>query len=194
MAAYWESVVQISTPDGKGSGVFISPTEVLTAAHVVAPTGPSFAVSDIRVIIRYRGEDAVIRALAVHPRWTNGARAGSDIALLRVEPVADLGLGTQMNVPAPGASVMVSGIGFVAATDVVEQPAGTVLCESGTDGFNLLRSDDLAPTPGLSGGPLYTSTGGVVVVGLMTRISTTGLVGLPLLDVSLGRVRALLPP
>lgn len=195
MREYWESAVQILTPDGmKGSGVFVAEDLVLTAAHVVAPGGGvGFAASAIRVVVRYLLRDAQVLKVAVHPRWVEGARAGADMALLHVERLGELGLEVALGIPKADETIELEGIGFVAASDEVKQPRGAVSCEADENGVQLLRSVALAPEPGLSGGALYTiDSEQPLVVGIMTRQGLTQYVGLPLLDGTFSMLRRLL--
>jgi len=191
MRDFWESVVEIETPDGfQGSGVFIAEDAILTAGHVVAPAGVVFEPSAIAVIVRYLVQEASVLDVVVHPRWIAGARAGADMALLKVEPIHELGLGILLDTPAPAQSLALAGIGFLADTGDVKQPRGEVSCEASRNGFHLLRSDDLKPESGLSGGPLYTMVGEQAqVVGIMTRTGASRFVGLPLLNATFGRLQ-----
>jgi hypothetical protein len=195
MREYWESAVQILTPDGmKGSGVFVAEDIVLTAAHVVAPGGGAgFAAGAIRVIVRYLQRDVQVLKLAVHPRWTEGARAGADMALLQVERLDELGLRVALGIPKPDQSIELEGIGFIAISDEMKQPRGEVQCEVDDSGVQLLRSEALAPEPGLSGGALYTvESEQPQVVGIMTRQGLTQYIGLPLLNETFSMLRQML--
>jgi hypothetical protein len=191
MSGWWESLVQLRRSDTKkGSGVFISSTEILTAAHVVTRGSAAVALDDLTVDVRYRSVLAVPRAIAVLSTWSPGATE-SDIALVRVDAQPDLGLLPIFGHPPPSERAMLEGAGFEAATDRVHVASGNVECRVTTSGERLLYTDDFAPVPGMSGGPLCAGLpSGVRVAGVLTRRSGSGFVGLSLVTSLLDELRA----
>jgi hypothetical protein len=190
---WWDSLVQIRRDDSeKGSGVFISSTEVLTAAHVVTKNGQPLSVSDLTLDIRYQSVLAVPVAIAVLPAWTTSGSTGSDIALVQVEHRADLGLKTVFGVPAPSASTMLEGVGFEAQNDSERTVSGSVECRIGPAGEPFLYTADFAPVGGMSGGPLCAGlTSGIHVAGILIRASSTGLIGLSVTASVLAQLRSM---
>jgi hypothetical protein len=191
MSGWWESLVQLrQNGSKKGSGVFISSSEILTAAHVVTTAGVPVALEGLTVEIRYRSVFAVPRAIAVLSTWAPGATA-SDIALVRVDPHPDLGVPPIFGHPPPSERAMLEGAGFEAAHDGVRMPSGNVECRVTIAGERLLYTDDFAPLPGMSGGPLCAGLpSGVRVAGVLTRRSASGFVGVSLVTSLLDELRA----
>lgn len=191
MSGWWESLVQLRRNDPKkGSGVFISSTEILTAAHVVTRGSVPLSLDELTVDVRYREVLAVPRAIAVLSSWEPGATA-SDIALVRVDTHSDLGLHPIFGHPPPSARTMLEAAGFEAAHDDVRVESGSVECRVTTSGERLLYTDDFAPALGMSGGPLWAGLPtGVRVAGVLTRRSGTGFVGLSLVSSLLDELRA----
>ena len=191
MSDWWESLVQIRRGDlKKGSGVFVSPTEILTAAHVVTQGSAALSLDDLTLDIRFRSTLAIPRAVALLPSWAPGA-TGSDVALVRVDAHADLGLSPAFGLPPPSGSAMLEGVGFEADGDQLLTPSGNVECRVTTDGERLLFSDDFTPQGGMSGGPLVAALAtGVHVAGILTRTSTSGFVGLSVVASVLDELRA----
>jgi len=191
MSGWWESLVQFRRSDSKkGSGVFISSTEILTAAHVVTKGSFPVALDGLTVDVRYRSVLLVPRAIAVLSSWSPGATA-SDIALVRVDALFDLGLSPIFGHPPPSERAMLEGAGFEAAHDRIRVPSGNVECRVTTAGERLLYTDDFAPVPGMSGGPLCAGlASGVRVAGVLTRRSGSGFVGLSLVASLLEELRA----
>jgi hypothetical protein len=191
MSDWWESLVQIRRPDHKkGSGVFISSTEILTAAHVVTQGSAALALDDLTLDIRFRSTLAVPRAVAILATWGPGA-TGSDVALVRVDAHPDLGLSLEFGLPPPSGSAMLEGVGFEAERDDLRAPSGNVECRVTTEGERLLFSDDFAPEGGMSGGPLIAGLAtGVHVAGILTRASSSGFVGLSVVASVLDELRS----
>jgi hypothetical protein len=191
MSGWWESLVQLRRSDGKkGSGVFISSTEILTAAHVVTRGSAPMALDELMVDVRYRSVLAAPRAVAVLATWSPGTTA-SDIALVRVDALFDLGLAPIFGHPPPSERTMLEGAGFDAVSEGLRMPSGNVECRVTMAGERLLYTDDFAPAPGMSGGPLCAGlANGVRVAGVLTRRSGSGFVGLSLVASLLDELRA----
>ena len=191
MSAWWESLVQIRRADSKkGSGVFITPTEILTAAHVVTDATGALPLDDLTIDVRFRSRLVAPRAVALLATWAPTVVA-TDIALVRVDPQPDLGLVPTFGHPLPEASVMLEGAGFEAQTDRLRTPSGNVECRMTTDGERLLFTDDFTPEAGMSGGPLVAALSSTVnVAGILTRTSTSGFVGLSAVASVLAELRA----
>jgi hypothetical protein len=190
--SWWNSLVQIRRTDSeKGSGVFVSPTEVLTAAHVVTRNGQVLDVSELTLDVRYQSVLAVPLAVSVLSTWTATGTTASDIALIKVEAHADLGLPTVFGLPGPSASTMLEGVGFEAQQDTEQVLSGNVQCRLTPGAERLLYTEDFAPIPGMSGGPVCVPlTGAVQVAGILIRESSSGLIGLSITAPVLARLRA----
>lgn len=195
MTDWWRSFVQIRRADGeKGSGALISPTEVLTAAHVVAPDGVAAAPGDVTVDIRYEHTTATARSLALLPDWESNASIGSDLALIRIDAAGGTGLQIRCGFPDVKVQARLSASGFVAQTDVKRDVQGNLVCRKAPDGSHYLYARDFRPEHGMSGGPIYGGLdGGVRLVGALTRASDSGLVGLSILASVLDELRRKLP-
>jgi hypothetical protein len=190
--SWWESLVQIRRNDlEKGSGVFISETEVLTAAHVVTQDGAPLPLAKLTMDIRYQSLLAVPVAVAVLPSWITSGLTASDIALVRVEARSGLGLPTVFGVPAPSASAMLESVGFEAQNDTEQRLSSSVQCRVGPAGERLLYSKDFAPIGGMSGGPVYVGlASGIHVAGILIRESGSGLIGLSVTASVLAQLRS----
>ena len=191
--SWWDSLVQIRRADAKkGTGVFISTSEVLTAAHVLTGTGGTVPIDDLTLDIRYQSLLAVPTALALLPGWTTSGSTGSDIALVRVEARPDLGLPTVIAHPRLSKKAMVEGAGFDADNDEETMLSGNVECRGGPAGERFLYSTDFAPVPGMSGGPICAAlSSGVHVAGILIRASSTGLIGLSITSKTLADLRSM---
>jgi hypothetical protein len=192
MTNWFDSLVQIRLTNGeKGSGIFISPTEVLTAAHVVAATGVSSALGELVVDIRFQSRLATARRIGVLPAWIASRTTGSDVALIGVDAEQELGIRPLFGVPAAHASAMLEGHGFVAQTDAEQTLSGSVRSSPPTPEEPFLFSEDISPLPGMSGGPLLTSINGAVrVAGILTQRAENHFVGLAMLESVIATLRA----
>jgi len=172
-------IVQVKTPDSHGSGAFIAPDLVVTAAHVIHPRDrpEPFPPRRLTIILRDGTELGVIARLC-HERWTESFHATADMAVVRVdEPRPGLVLGLVPNPLARKRKVIITGF--------FEGPrAGTVTRVSGASGRDILSSDDLAFHPGVSGAPVVDISGRAL--GVATRSPDAALagsfVGIPFLD------------
>jgi hypothetical protein len=191
--SWWESLVQIRRADArKGTGVFISTTEVLTAAHVLTGAGGSVPIDDLTLDIRYQSLLAAPTALALLPAWTTSRSTGSDIALVRVEARPNLGLPTVIDHPPLSKKVMAEGAGFDANNDEETMLTGNVECRQGPRGERFLYSTDFAPVAGMSGGPICAALStGIHVAGILIRSSSTGLIGLSITGKMLAKLRSM---
>ena len=153
-------VVQISTPQGLGSGVvFDSSGDVVTNAHVVAGGGP-FQVTDprghtyqARLVGAFAPDDlAVVRAQGAHLRSATFASSGT----LQVGDIV-LAIGNPLGLRSSVTEGIVSALGRT-----VDEPTGAVLP-------NVIQTS--APiNPGNSGGALVDLRG--EVVGIPTLAAT----------------------
>jgi V8-like Glu-specific endopeptidase len=172
-------IVQVKTPDSHGSGGFVAPDLVVTAAHVIHPRDQSapFAARRLKVILRSGVELGVV-AVVCHERWTAAFHATADIAVVRVdEPRPELVLAVVPNPLAKRRKVTITGF--------FEGPrTGTVTRMGGQLGRDILASDDLAFHEGVSGAPVTDASGNAL--GVATRspqVATAGaFVGIPFLD------------
>ncbi len=189
--SWWESLVQVRCADGeKGTGTLISPTEILTAAHVVSRNGQTFEPGELTLDLRFLSRVAVALGVSVLPAWAASGGASNDIALIKVEPEANLGVAPVFGVPALNGSAMLEGYGFEAQNDTEQRLSGNVSCSAGPGGQPLLFTHDFAPIPGMSGGPVCVGLpSGVHVAGILIRQSSSGLVGLSVTAAVLARLR-----
>jgi hypothetical protein len=172
-------IVQVKTPDSHGSGGFVAPDLVVTAAHVIHPRDQSapFAARRLKVILRNGVELAVVARLC-HERWAAAFHATADIAVVRVaEPRPELVLGVVPNPQLKRRRVTITGF--------FEGPrTGTVTRMTGQLGRDILASDDLVFHDGVSGAPVTDATG--KALGVATRSPTAAtagaFVGIPFLD------------
>jgi S1-C subfamily serine protease len=191
MTNWFDSLVQIQLGSRKGSGLFISATEVLTAAHVVAPNGSPALVSDLSLDIRYLSRLATPRRIAVLPAWTQNKTSGSDVALVQVDEEHELGVRPVFGVPMVHGSVMLEGHGFIAANDEQQTVSGQVSFEPPSPEEPFLFCADFSPIPGMSGGPLVTAIGGAVrTAGVLVQRSDNNFIGLAMLQSVLAALRA----
>ena len=194
--SWWESLVQVRRKDSKkGSGIFISETHILTAAHVVTDShGLPLPPAHLTLDVRYRAALVVATGVAVLPSWTSQGTTTSDIALVRVDANAGLGVNSAFDVPPASASVMLEGVGFEAHNDTRLIMSGNVEHRLGALGESLLYSPDILPVGGMSGGPLCAGLAtGVHVAGILIRTSGGGqsaLIGLPVTLSVLAALRA----
>ncbi|HEY5373608.1 MAG TPA: serine protease [Polyangiaceae bacterium] len=189
--SWFDSLVQIQLGIMKGSGLFISPTEVLTAAHVVAPNGTIPSMSELTLDIRFQSRSATPRSVALLPAWVETRTSGSDIALVQVDSEDGLGVLPVFGVPAVNASTMLEGHGFIAATDEQQTLAGHVSFQPPSADEPFLFSADFSPIPGMSGGPLVTALGGAVrTAGILAQRSDNHFIGLAALQSVLALLRA----
>jgi hypothetical protein len=150
---------------------------------------------ELTIDMRYRAQLAVPVRIAVLQSWTTTGTTSSDVALVRVEPSADPGLSPVFGMPPDSESLILQAAVFDAQTDALDFATGNVECRVTSSGERLLYSQDFAPEPGMSGGPLCIGTpAGVGVAGILTRRSSSGLVGLSLEASILAQLRSLLHP
>jgi V8-like Glu-specific endopeptidase len=172
-------IVQVKTPDSHGSGGFVAPDLVVTAAHVIHPRDQvePFAAHRLSVILRNGTELAVVARLC-HERWTASFHATADIAVVRVgERRPDLVLGVA---PIPLAKKR-----KVTITGFLEAPrTGTVIRIGGQHGRDILQSDDLAFHEGVSGAPVTDASGRALGVATRSPLAAMAgaFVGIPFLD------------
>jgi hypothetical protein len=172
-------IVQVKTPDSHGSGGFVAPDLVVTAAHVIHPRDQPepFAARRLKVILRSGLELGVVARLC-HERWTASFHATADIAVVRVgEPRPELVLALIPNPVVRRRKVTITGF--------FEGPrTGTVTRVGGQNGRDILQSDDLVFHEGVSGAPVTDASGRAL--GIATRSPQAAIegafVGIPFLD------------
>ena len=190
MTQWFNSLAVIKRGTRRGSGLMISPTELLTAAHVVAPDGTGKA-SALRITLFGSSRTVTPRRVAVLQAWSAAKATGSDIALVQVAPLADLGIAPVFGVPADHASATLEGHGFPDSTTREESMRGLVSFDPRSADEPFLFSSDITPLPGMSGGPLVAGIGGAVrVAGILAQRSNNDFIGLALLESVLETLRS----
>lgn len=172
-------IVQVRTPDSHGSGGFIAPDLVVTAAHVIHPRDQPlpYAARRLTVILRNGNELAVVARLC-HERWTASFHATADIAVVRVrEPQPGLVLSVVPNPVATRRKVFITGFCEGARN-------GTVTRVTGQNGRDILQSDDLSFHEGVSGAPVTDASGRALGVATRSPFAATAaaFIGIPFLD------------
>jgi V8-like Glu-specific endopeptidase len=172
-------IVQVKTPGSHGSGGFVAPDLVVTAAHVIHPRDQPepFAARRLKVILRNGTELAVIARLC-HDRWTASFHPTADIAVVRVDEARpELVLGLVPNPVANKRKVIITGF--------FEGPrSGTVTRIGGQNGRDVLESDDLVFHEGVSGAPVTDASGRALGVATRSPVAVMegAFVGIPFLD------------
>jgi S1-C subfamily serine protease len=176
------SSVQVNCPSLHGTGAFIAPGLVVTAAHVVHPRSQVRSFPANRIMVRLP-DGTPIKATAVwcHHRWEQDFRPTSDIALVRVSQRPSIVFARRMDVAARRLAVAV--LGFR------EGPrAGTVTRVADPDGHDSFDSSDLSYHAGVSGAPIVDDGGRAI--GIATRSGDFAMpdafIGLPFIDDNLG--------
>ena len=158
-------VASTCSGSGSGSAFLISPTEAVTAAHVVE--------GSVSV--------ALVDELAPVGGTVQGLDASRDVALIRLDrPVEGFNFTLAQSAPQPGESVIAIGFpldqGKSITTGTVAGIGRELLGPNGVSVFDLIQAD-VAVSPGNSGGPLLNDVGEVVgvVVGSLDDPSAQGL-------------------
>jgi S1-C subfamily serine protease len=175
-------VVQVTRPSGHGSGAFIAPDLVLTAAHVVRRRGdPPFPIGSLRVVLP-GGPTLLVRAQLCLDAWGDRGDLTADMAILRVTtPQAALAVGFLLDQKPRRQRVEV--MGFLEGV----RP-GTVSRAADPGGGNdIVQSSDMMFHDGVSGSPIFDANG--VAIGIVTATpdspTTDAFIGLPLLTQTL---------
>ncbi len=156
------TTVRIATPEDLGSGAFITPDLVVTAAHVIHPPDEDapFEARHITVILQDGTELDVVARLCMQ-RWTDSFDATADMAVVRVDTPRPGDVIAYASNPAANAhAVTVTGYGEAARSGT----ATRVRDQAGHDSF---ESDDLAFHDGVSGAPVVAGNG--QAIGIATR-------------------------
>jgi V8-like Glu-specific endopeptidase len=195
--SWWESIVRVTysltNQTFYGTGVFVGPQTVLTAAHNVWPEalGGRPAVERLTVLTTAGPRSA--RGYRVHQLWESMRDPSADVAVIGISENAATGLPVRLSTPgAPmvadagllGFGPSVSGAGFQSPT--AEYQTGVVFQSRAQSGLDSLLSRDFFVKHGFSGAPFLARTPqGVDVIGIATyELETTGQYahkGLPML-------------
>jgi hypothetical protein len=169
--------VKVSTPGEHGSGVFVAPDLVVTAAHVIQPAENDAPWPPRRLSVTlFDGTLLPVIARLCHKDWP-GAEVTGDIAIVRVaDPQDDLVVPFVSNAPAKRRAVTITGYR--------EGPnVGRVSRIAGDAGLDFFESDDLAFHRGVSGAPVMA---GPRAIGIATQSFDTptkqATIGVPFLD------------
>lgn len=189
------TIVRIITPQAVGSGVFIAPDLVITAAHVLQPHTPVAMPAPWIKVALPDGSTLPASSAICHPGWGVGGTsfdATMDMAVLRV--AGGTGQATTVVQGAPAASLKVFVVGIDANLNRVETP-GTVTRIAHPRGFDTLVSSDLSFPSGVSGGPICTPDGSAIGIATWSPPGPVpgALVGIPFLSQTLGWLQAHCP-
>lgn len=149
---WWEGVVRITTPAGVGTGTYIAPDLILTAAHVIASRPGDSPPQPDRVSIEdvYGGTGGfVASSVRLPPQWTDNHADASLFDLAVIRPSQQLAPSLRLLYDFRTGSQATSAAAFGFAGSLAPTLWGTV------KSFNqLLESTTIAPFAGMSGGPL----------------------------------------
>jgi len=193
--AYWDSIVRIRGPRAVGTGCFIQPNLVLTAAHVLMPKiQDEWSAEDTRntKVTSLYGLKVTLPARNVFflDGWRAEREPDHDMCLIDVSPLLTAGLKTRRYFGEQDDSYEVAVLGYPWADGSEVEPhysTGKVK-RRGT----LFWSAEFAYQDGVSGAPFLVEEeeGRVDVVGVATAApSSQGddvAIGLPLLDKNFG--------
>jgi len=191
---WWDSVFRIVCGNSVGSGTFIKPDIVLSAAHVLVPKpGGSLTSYVIRsiLVVQMLGDPNQFRAIdaVVCQEWLDNAHNALffDMCLIRVAPVHGLGLRTISDFTTPDGPFPVKVHGF--DVDLTSMSTGIPIQGTITRRGSVFTSRDISAKNGVSGGPIIIPARGKAsksVVGILTSApkvaGNTVNIGLPLLD------------
>jgi hypothetical protein len=156
-----DSVVVVETkgsPSQRGSGVFLGPSYILTAAHVVA------GADAIRVYSpRLHREFEIVSRPLIHTGWGHGKHRDLDYAALEVQADPELGVPVLWDFGAPGGAYQIARYGY--------PPSGERWSVGSVERYrNMFFSADLQVPHGASGGGIFYDTQGTVsFVGITTN-------------------------
>ncbi len=136
-------VVKVESEKGLGTGFMVAPDLIATAYHVVNAPG--------NIVITFRGGGTV----SAHVMYFSDAH---DLALLMIEPVADMPLAT-LDCRHPEAGEVVSTVGFPGRLPYVITYGKVASADPYEDGTFVLN---LMVVNGNSGGPVYDKDGEVI--------------------------------
>jgi hypothetical protein len=172
-----ESLVQISASVAGGiewgTGTLVAGGFVLTAAHVVAPTGnPARSLEHLVVKSRESAARATVRRLVLLDRWRDARSPLADMALLDVRWQSSSGLRPfELDVASTtvGDRREAASCGYEpGASSALWQGTGEVEHMRSTAGLEFFGSGELQPAFGASGGPLLTTEPRPRLIGLVT--------------------------
>jgi S1-C subfamily serine protease len=183
-------IVQISRPSGHGSGAFIAPDLVLTAAHVVRRRAEApFPTQTLRVVLP-GGPALPVRALRCLNGWNDRGDLTEDMAILRLaSPQPSLVIDYALDLSPQQQLVEV--MGFLEGVRAGKVSRATAPGDEG----EILRSSDLMFHDGVSGAPIFGADGKALGIVTATPESPTrdAFIGLPLLIDNLAALLQSLP-
>lgn len=160
VASAVDAVVQIETPNGRGTGFFVAPDTLLTNVHVI---GSRSSVT----IKRASGQTTTARVTTTAPTF--------DIAVLRVSnadrSTAILPMGSALNARV-GQDVIAIGSALGTLQNTVTRGIVSAVRQSGRA---VLVQTDAAINPGNSGGPLIDRQGRAIGITTMGYVDRQGL-------------------
>lgn len=190
---WWTNVVRIQGSTGLGTGVFLSPQRVLTAAHVVTLVDGSLDDAANISVSQMHEPLVTLKALAlrVPPGWANNP-AAADICVIEVPPLIGAGLGVVVDFGNGPEAHTVAVYGYPSPPPAAGS-AGVYYHGQVQRTSVAFSSRDLRFDEGVSGAPLLIDEAGEVkVVGVaVAKASTPGedvVVGLPLLQSTYGSI------
>ena len=175
-----QAIVKVSAGGCSGTGCFISPRSILTAGHVLFPSGQDspFTVGDVAVQLGQRSW--TVQAMRIHPLWLKSKSRSADLAVMVVtsDGVESLECALDFD-PAPSTRLLLNGF---AHDPSCENQVGSFTRLGELNERYFLHTLDMNVVDGLSGAPLIRGKVNPKVVGVAVWGDGTVGLGVPLLS------------